>query len=142
MPCPSRFAVISFSSLPSLACTTGSQPFSNFLCDCCRGRSAPIGAWWFVGVSSGGGTPGPFSNPAVKPACAAGTWLATAWERRSSPTSLLLAPASVFSLPHHPFPALPILHLAPRALSLSLPIRLTCILNRLPKIVTPLSFLQ
>src|SRR5215510_3433561 len=40
----------------------------------------------FVGVSSGGGTPGPFSNPAVKPASADGTWNDSSWERRSSPT--------------------------------------------------------
>src|SRR5258707_14131739 len=96
------FPIWRYTCSPSLACTTGSQPLSNLLCDCCRGRSAPIGAWWFVGVSSGGGTPGPFSNPAVKPACADGTWLATALEGRSSPSSLSLpkeAPSPAFLSP-------------------------------------------
>ena len=35
-----------------------------------------------VGVDDGGGTPVPFPNTEVKPACADDTWLATAWKNR------------------------------------------------------------
>ena len=38
-----------------------------------------------VGGSRGGGTPGPFSNPVVKPTRADGTWGVTPWESRTSP---------------------------------------------------------
>lgn len=51
--------------------------------------TAQTGQGDFVGVISGGGTPGPISNPAVKPASADGTGVDTLWERRSSPTYLL-----------------------------------------------------
>lgn len=40
-----------------------------------------------VGDPSGGGTPGPISNPVVKPTRADGTWGVGPWESRSSPTS-------------------------------------------------------
>ncbi len=39
-----------------------------------------------VGGFGGGGTPGPFSNPVVKPTRADGTWGVGPWESRSSPT--------------------------------------------------------
>lgn len=42
-----------------------------------------------VGDPSGGGTPGPISNPAVKPARADGSIRATVCESRSLPTSSL-----------------------------------------------------
>lgn len=38
-----------------------------------------------LGDRSGGGTPGPIPNPAVKPSSADGTSLATGWKSRSSP---------------------------------------------------------
>ena len=43
-----------------------------------------------VGDMCGGGTPGPISNPAVKPASADGSMRATACESRSLPTSSFL----------------------------------------------------
>ncbi len=42
-----------------------------------------------VGVCGGGGTPGPFSNPVVKPTRADGTEGAALWETRSMPTLCL-----------------------------------------------------
>jgi hypothetical protein len=42
-----------------------------------------------LGDKSGGGTPGNIPNPAVKPACADGTWGATPWESRSLPRGFL-----------------------------------------------------
>jgi hypothetical protein len=39
-----------------------------------------------VGVYGGGGTPGPFSNPVVKPTRADGTGGVAPWETRSMPT--------------------------------------------------------
>ena len=39
----------------------------------------------FLGDLSGRGTPGPISNPVVKPVSADGTWRATSWESRSLP---------------------------------------------------------
>ena len=52
-----------------------------------RGRFDPYPVRFIdlFGDSSGGGTPGPFPNPEVKPACADDTWPATARESRSSP---------------------------------------------------------
>ena len=41
-----------------------------------------------VGGFGGGGTPGPFSNPVVKPTRADGTWSVGSWESRSLPTHL------------------------------------------------------
>jgi hypothetical protein len=43
-----------------------------------------------LGDISGGGTPGPFPNPAVKAASADGTWRAASWERRSLPSFVSL----------------------------------------------------
>ena len=43
-----------------------------------------------VGDLSGGGTPGPFSNPVVKPTRADGTGGVAPWESRSSPTHPVL----------------------------------------------------
>jgi hypothetical protein len=59
------------------------------------------------GVSSGGGTPGPFSNPVVKPTRADGTGGAVLWETRSTPTlstSLYLLPT--LFLPPYPLHSL------------------------------------
>src|SRR5579859_6081303 len=54
----------------------------------------------FVGGLCGGGTPGPFPNPAVKPASADGTWTVTSRERRSLPTFLFssMSSSAFFSL--------------------------------------------
>ena len=55
-----------------------------------------------VGDMCGGGTPGPISNPAVKPASADGSMRATACESRSLPTSS--PPPHLFSFsPHFTF---------------------------------------
>ncbi len=44
----------------------------------------------FLGDWSDGDTPGPISNPAVKPVSADGTGGAAPWESRSSPRNLVL----------------------------------------------------
>ena len=43
------------------------------------------------GDHSGGETPGPIPNPAVKPASADGTWGAAPWESRTLPEDLFVA---------------------------------------------------
>ena len=53
----------------------------------------PQGYVWhtrFSGDRSDGDTPGPISNPAVKPVSADGTWGAAPWESRSLPENLVL----------------------------------------------------
>ncbi len=43
-----------------------------------------------LGDSSGGDTPGPILNPAVKPASADGTWGAAPWESKSLPRDFVI----------------------------------------------------
>src|ERR1700690_2776038 len=45
-----------------------------------------------LGDLSGRGTPGPISNPVVKPVSADGTWRATSWESRSLPRGFQQTP--------------------------------------------------
>src|SRR5258706_3572018 len=49
-----------------------------------------LGSFRSVGGLCVRGTPGPISNPAVKPDSAYGTWRVTAWESRSLPMDLCL----------------------------------------------------
>src|SRR5262245_40277598 len=71
----------------------------------------------FVGGLGGGGTPGPFSNPAGKPASADCTWNDSSWERRSSPTFFAQlsspGPSRSFFTPHIFYSSRPYLALFP-----------------------------